>query len=142
MSTRVFVYGTLKEGFPNFGTNTGARIPGVFVTKGRYPLYLVGERHSPWIVNTPGEGKPVVGQVFEVTRDVLERLDILQRVSAPDGYDRVQITVRSQSAGPAVELLVHAYLKHPRNLAGAEIMAGPFSEYTLEHAALYQKRAL
>ena len=93
------------------------------------------------MVNAPGEGKPVVGQVFEVTPDILERLDILQRVSAPDGYDRVQIAVTPQSAGGGVELLVDAYLKHPRNLAGAEIKAGPFFEYTLEQAALYQKRA-
>ena len=142
MGMRVFVYGTLKEGFPNYGANAGTRIPGVFVTEGRYPLYLVGERHSPWVVNMAGEGKRVVGEVFEVTPDILARLDILQRVSAPDGYERVQIVVRSQAAGSQARLQVHAYLKHPRNLAGAQIMAGPFTEYTLEHAALYQKRAL
>ncbi|HZM36199.1 MAG TPA: gamma-glutamylcyclotransferase family protein [Burkholderiales bacterium] len=142
MRTRVFVYGTLKEGFPNFGTNTGTRIPGVFVTKDRYPLYLIGERHSPWMINTPGEGKQVIGQIFEVNLEVLERMDILQRVSAPDGYERTQITVRSQSAESEDELLVHAYLKHPRNLSGAEIIAGPFSEYTVEHATLYRKRVL
>jgi len=140
MRTRVFVYGTLKEGFPNFGTNTGTRIPGVFVTKNRYPLYLVGERHSPWMINTPGEGKQVIGQVFEMKAEVLERIDILQRVSALDGYERIHITVRSPSAEREDELLVHAYLKHPRNLTGAEIMAGPFSEYTVEHAARYRKR--
>jgi gamma-glutamylaminecyclotransferase len=136
----VFVYGTLKEGFPNFGKNTGTRIPGVFVTKNRHPLYLVGERHSPWMINTPGEGKQVIGQVFEMKPDVLERIDILQRVSAPDGYERIQITVGSPSAEREDESLVHAYLKHPRNLTGAVIMAGPFSEYTIEHAALYRKR--
>jgi gamma-glutamylaminecyclotransferase len=105
-------------------------------------LYLVGERHSPWMVNTPGQGEHVVGQVFEVKPEVLDRMDILERVTEPDGYDRIQIKVRSQSAEPESELLVHAYLKHPRNLAGAEIMVGPFSEYTLEHAELYRKRAL
>ena len=68
MRIRVFVYGTLKEGFPNFGTNTGTRIPGLFVTKERYPLYLVGQRHSPWMINTPGKGTQVIGQVFEVVR--------------------------------------------------------------------------
>ena len=142
MHTRIFVYGTLKEGFPNFDTNAGIRIPGDFFTKNRYPLYLVGERHSPWMVNTPGEGERVIGQVFEVKPEVLERIDILQRVSALDGYERIEIAVISQSAEGEVELLVHAYLKHPRNLAGADIMAGPFSEYTREHVAFYRKRAL
>ncbi|HWA38978.1 MAG TPA: gamma-glutamylcyclotransferase family protein [Burkholderiales bacterium] len=140
MRTRVFVYGTLKEGFPNTGANAGARIPGAFVTKSRYPLYLVGQRHSPWMVNTPGEGSQVVGQVFEMEPEALERIDILQRVSVPDGYERIQITVGSLPAERENDLLVHAYLKHPRNLAGAEIMAGPLSEYTIEHAALYRKR--
>lgn len=142
MHTRIFVYGTLKEGFPNFDTNAGIRIPGDFFTKNRYPLYLVGERHSPWMVNTPGEGERVIGQVFEVKPEVLERIDILQRVSALDGYERIEIAVISQSAEGEDELLVHAYLKHPRNLAGADIMAGPFSEYTREHVAFYRKRAL
>jgi hypothetical protein len=32
MSQHVFVFGTLKEGFPNFGANKGIRIPGKFVT--------------------------------------------------------------------------------------------------------------
>jgi len=142
LHTRVFVFGTLKEGFPNFGTNTGIRVPGIFVTKERYPLYLVGERHSPWMVNTPGHGEHVVGQVFKVAPEVLERMDVLERVSESDGYDRIQIKVKSKSAEPDTELLVHAYLKHPRNLAGAQIMVGPFAEYTLEHAALYRMRAL
>lgn len=134
---RVFVYGTLKEGFPNFGSNSGTRLPGVFLTKDRYPLYLVGERHSPWMVNIPGQGAQVTGQVFEVNPEVLARLDILQRISAPDGYERVQIEV---GARPEEALLVYAYVKHPRNLAGAEIKAGPFAEYTMEHAARYRKR--
>ena len=142
MHTYVFVFGTLKEGFPNFGTNTGTRVPGLFVTTERYPFYLIGERHSPWLVNIPGQGEHVVGQVFKVESEVLERMDVLERVNEPDGYDRIRIKVKSQSADPQAELVVHAYLKHLRHLADAEIMLGPFAEYTLEHAAQYRKRAL
>ena len=54
MSHRVFVFGTLKEGFPNFATNRGRRIAGGFVTVQRYPLYLVGERFSPWLLDAAG----------------------------------------------------------------------------------------
>ena len=138
----VFVFGTLKEGFPNFGANTGTRMPGTFVTKERYPLYLVGERHSPWMINTPGQGEHVVGQIFQVEPDALRRMDILERASEPDGYDRIPIQVKSQSFEPGSELAAHAYLKHPRNLKGAKIMIGPFREYTHEYAALYRNRAL
>lgn len=137
---RVFVFGTLKEGFPNFATNSGTRVPGTFVTLDRYPLYLVGERHTPWMLDTPGQGEYVIGQVFDVDAEALERMDVLEQVGEPDGYDRMQINVRSESAQIDTELPVHAYFKHPRNLAGARIMAGPFAEYTLEHAALYRRR--
>lgn len=51
---RVFVFGTLKEGFPNFAVNTGIRLSGNFETEDLYPLYLVGERHSPWLVLNAG----------------------------------------------------------------------------------------
>ncbi len=40
---RVFVYGTLKEGFRNFHVNRGTRLPGEFVTEQAFPLYVIGE---------------------------------------------------------------------------------------------------
>ena len=46
----VFVFGTLKDGFPNFATNRGTRLPGAFRTCSAYPLYLVGYRHVPWLL--------------------------------------------------------------------------------------------
>ncbi len=49
----VFVYGTLKEGFPNFEINRGVRLPGTFIMAERYPLYLVGERCVPWMILQP-----------------------------------------------------------------------------------------
>ncbi len=51
----VFVFGTLKAGFPNSGTNTGRREPGEFSTALAFPFYLVGERHSPWLLNTEAD---------------------------------------------------------------------------------------
>jgi len=44
---KVFVFGTLKEGFPNFKKNKGIRYRQNFDTKESYPLYLVGVRFSP-----------------------------------------------------------------------------------------------
>jgi gamma-glutamylaminecyclotransferase len=44
MASRVFVFGTLKQGFPNFHINRGRRVAGEFATGLAYPLYLVGER--------------------------------------------------------------------------------------------------
>ena len=43
MAHLVFVFGTLKEGFPNFRINKGIRVVGEFVTVQRFPLHLIGE---------------------------------------------------------------------------------------------------
>jgi len=140
MKHLVFVFGTLKEGFPNFATNRGTRVPGVFITKERYPLYLVGERHSPWLIDSPGNGEQISGQVFEVDQATLDAMDKLERISEPDGYRRVVLAVESGDVINSQSLDVNAYLKQARHLVASEIRLGPFSEYTLEHAALYRPR--
>lgn len=140
MSHHVFVFGTLKLGFPNFATNRGRQLPGRFVTRERWPLYLVGERHSPWMVDQPGQGEQVAGQVFEVDDAVLAAMDALERIAEPDGYRRVLVDVQSDAADAAL-LQVFAYLKPAPQLVLGEVRLGPLAEYTLEHAALYRPRA-
>lgn len=139
MSHHVFVFGTLKQGFPNFATNRGRQLPGRFVTRERWPLYLVGERHSPWMVDQPGQGEQVAGQVFEVDDAVLAAMDALERIAEVDGYRRVQIEVL-QDAAESAALQVFAYLKPAPQLQLHEVRAGPLPEYTLDHAALYRPR--
>lgn len=141
MSHLVFVFGTLKEGFPNFGTNAGTRVSGTYETVNQYPLYLVGERHSPWMVNSPGSGEHVIGQVFRVDSNTLARMDALERVSEADGYERIVITVRPWCGDPSDEHDVYAYLKHPKHLHVADIKDGPFAEYSLAHSELYRSRS-
>jgi gamma-glutamylaminecyclotransferase len=57
--TLVFVFGTLKQDFPNFHANRGVRVPGNYITAQRFPFYLVGERYSPWLIDQPGLGHQV-----------------------------------------------------------------------------------
>lgn len=135
----VFVFGTLKEGFPNFDKNQGKRIVGDFVTTEKYPLHLVGDRNSPWMIDEKGEGLPINGQVFEVSQEALNTMDTLERVDKPDGYMRATIEVRNPETGKVMD--VYAYLK-PKELWDEKTMSklGPFDEYTLEHASLYSKR--
>lgn len=141
MKHLVFVFGTLKEGFPNFATNKGARVPGTFRTKERYPFYLIGERHSPWLVNRPGEGEQILGQVFEVDASTLDAMDTLERIAQPDGYRRIVVEVVADEGGAVTPLSVFAYLKQAQHFVAADVRSGPFAEYTLEHAALYRPRA-
>jgi gamma-glutamylaminecyclotransferase len=136
----LFVFGTLKEGFPNFGVNKGVRLPGGFLTKFRYPLYLVGERYSPWLVLSEGEGFRIRGQVFRVDEKARIEMDTLERIDAVDGYRRVQIPVISESSNE--EILVSVYGKPVDQLEGIWVRLGPIPEYKIEHSLLYRKRAL
>ena len=139
MEDLVFVFGTLKEGFPNFATNRGVRVAGSFRTCAAYPLYLVGERHVPWLVNSPGLGVQVAGQIFRVDSETLVAMDRLERVSEPDGYRREVLEVEGGDS-PGL-LCAYAYLKQPGQLAMSEVRAGPLEEYKHEHASLYRPRA-
>jgi gamma-glutamylaminecyclotransferase len=134
----VFAFGTLKEGFSNSGANKGSRVPGEFLTKYRYPLYLVGGRYSPWLVLSKGEGFQVRGQVFMVDEVILSDMDRLERTHEGDGYCRVQISVISEFSNE--EILVFAYVKPPEQLEGMLVQLGPIAEYELQHSSLYQKR--
>lgn len=135
---KIFVFGTLKEGFPNFKTNKGIRYRGDFKTKERYPLYLVGERFSPWLVLQSGEGHQVKGQVFEVSDDVLAEMDALERITAIDGYRKVSIPVICLESGDEINVL--AYGKPPEMLQDVQVMQELAGDYCLEHAALYRSR--
>ena len=138
MTHRVFVFGTLKEGFPNFTVNKGVRVPGAFRTLDRFPLFLVGERHVPWMLDLRGEGERVVGEVYEVDDAALAAMDQLERVGEPDGYRRVPIRVE----GDGAPIEVFAYLKFAPHLVRSEARLGPIEEYTLDHARLYRSRAM
>lgn len=143
MKQLVFVFGTLKEGFPNFAANSGVRVPGVFRTRERYPLYLVGARCSPWLIDLPGEGEQVFGHVFEVDHVALAAMDALERVTEPDGYRRVTIEVETDSPqGVQIQTLrPFVYLKPAPHFSLADARMGPLGEYTVDHAALYRPRA-
>lgn len=108
------------------------------MTVERYPLYLVGERFSPWLVGAAGEGERVIGQVFEVDEATLAAMDELERITEADGYRRVMLDVEALKDG--ARFSVHAYIKPREQFASADARLGPLREYTREHAALYRNR--
>ena len=76
---RVFVYGTLKRGFPNHEVGlAGQRFLGRFHTAEAYPLVVAGRWFSPVLLAEPGHGHRVHGEVFAVGDDVLTDLDRLE----------------------------------------------------------------
>ncbi|XP_036153046.1 gamma-glutamylaminecyclotransferase [Myotis myotis] len=78
----VFVYGTLKRGQPNHkvlldATNGCATFRG----RGRgrmvepYPLVIAGEPNIPRLLNLPGRGYRVFGEIYAVDEQMLRVLD-------------------------------------------------------------------
>ncbi len=136
--TIVFVFGTMQEGYPNFNTNRGVRIAGDYRTRQKYPLYLVGERHSPWLIDSPGQGNRIHGQLFKVSSQILQEMDKLERIEAIDGYRRVIIEVENIVDAVISEAFV--YIKPPEQITAEEIKIGPISRYEDSHARMYRAR--
>lgn len=130
----LFVYGSLKQGFPNFHVNRGRRRPGEFRTRQAYPLMLA-DGTLPCLLPQPGQGERVRGQLFEVDDAALAAMDALERVGLPGGYTRVPIEVEADGAGPhAQPLTAFVYMQDPARLASGGPHVGPLAEYTAEHA--------
>ena len=132
---RVFVFGSLKEGYCNFHINRGQRMGGDFVTVERYPLYILGDENLPWLVPTAGVGHRVVGQVFEVDDATLAAMDRLERVDEPLWYRRVAVPVQAREGGTISVAWV--YFGNAERLQLETVHAGPVPEYTQELAAAF-----
>ncbi len=140
LPTRVFVYGTLKAGFPNAHVNHGKRVPGRFFTARLFSLYIVGDDHVPWLVDQGSEGEHVEGEVYDVAANDMPRMDQLEGIGQPLAYHRSVIEVRpldqDGSQGPAQQATV--YLQDMQHRQGRPIHDGPLKLYTLAHAKRYR----
>jgi len=122
--TLVFVYGTLKRGFPNHDLLRRARAAGEARTRERFPLAVVGSWFVPALLDRPGEGHCVRGELYAVDPPTLAALDELEGVGEPDGYDRRRIEVEREPDGET--LTAEVYFK--REPLGA-VHTGWLEEY-------------
>ena len=132
MST-LFVYGSLKEGFPNFHVNQGRRLAGTYRTAERHELWLCNGQ-LPCLLPAQGTGHHVVDQLFEVSGDDLAAMDRLERVDEPGGYRRIEIGVMAQDDPGRGLIQAFVYVQDPALLAQPGEHVGPIAEYTHEHA--------
>lgn len=140
MPTLLFVYGTLKDGFPNRHLNTGRALGGSHRTVLAYPLLVVrlpNEDRAPWLLDQPGQGHRVTGQVFEVDDDALQAMDAFEEVGQPTGYVRIAIELSPVDTDQP-RLQAWSYLKPPGQLGACLAIEGPFAEYTPALAAGYR----
>jgi gamma-glutamylaminecyclotransferase len=134
---RVFVYGTLKQGFRNHHVISGKRLAGEFLTVEAFPLVVIGEFGLPWLVHQPGSGHRVSGQVFEVDDDGLASMDVLERVRDPGWYTRRALRVAGSAGGEPFDAM--AYFGDAARLTDWTIHAGPIDRYTEAHQQLYRR---
>ena len=100
---RVFVYGTLKRGFPLHGEGLAdAKFLGAYRTVAPYPMVIAGPRFAPMMLHQPGRGVRVSGELYQVSPDQIAKLDALESVGLP-GNTRCPITIESLESGARTE---------------------------------------
>lgn len=88
---KVFVYGTLKRSQPNhhwfWKPHSGTA---QFISKGRtvtkFPLLVGTKFNVPFLLNRPGTGNCIIGEVYRIDELMLANLDVLE--DYPMLYDR------------------------------------------------------
>ncbi|KAH6809765.1 AIG2-like induced family protein [Perilla frutescens var. frutescens] len=106
----IFTYGTLKQGFSNHGLlqdmmATGdATFVGACRTAQRLPL-VCGPYRVPFLLNLPGRGHRVSGELYAVSAAALARMDELEGIGRGH-YERLPIEIEMEAAEKVV---VEAY---------------------------------
>jgi gamma-glutamylaminecyclotransferase len=128
---QVFVYGTLKRGYPNSHIGMPqATFIGEYRTVARYPLVIGGQWFVPNLLNEPGEGHQVTGEAYEVDDAVLAELDELESVHLATGYRRIKIEIEPISESSPALGDVWTYLRERRHVP--IIHDGPMETYPLD----------
>lgn len=112
----VFVYGTLKTGQPNHqvlldGAHGRAAFQGRACTLEPYPLVIAGEHNIPRLLNLPGRGHRVAGEVYQVDERMLHFLDEFE--GCPDMYQRTRLHVAMEGARAPLECFVYTTATYP-----------------------------
>ena len=94
---------------------------------------------SLWLLQEPGQGHAVTGQVFEVDDTALAAMDVLEQIDEPGWYRRERISVRPAQGGEAIEVWV--YFGTAARAATERRHFGPLAEYTAELARTYRDGA-
>ena len=129
MKRKVFFYGTLMKPFHNFlvyvqpliATRQAAFLYQGITTE-RYPLMVHTDRNVPALYNNEGIGQYVEGEVWEVSDQGIEALDIIEGVSS--GFystGQIKVSEKEKTGTNAVFDNCYVYFKgsnpHPLSLS-------------------------
>ena len=123
----IFVYGTLKRGYPNHDQYLKDQLYlGMYRTVDCYPLVIAKKWFSPVLINEPGSGKQIIGELYQVDNDRLLDLYTLEGTNFAKGYKRVDVSVQNIES----HVTTHAFTYMKRRAHVAEISSDYLSEYT------------
>ncbi|NXX73944.1 GGACT glutamylaminecyclotransferase, partial [Urocolius indicus] len=113
---RVFVYGTLKKGQPNYRhmispSNGLAKFQGRGRTAEKYPVVITGKYNIPYMLNLPGKGYQIDGDIYTVDDQMLQFLDEFE--GCPETYQRTLMrieVVEWEGKGGAGEDVVECFV--------------------------------
>ena len=108
MRSKLFVYGTLKRGLCNHHFLERARFLGKVRTCEAYPM-IAPKKWYPYLIDRPGEGYRVRGELYEIDAATLKRIDRLEEY--PRYYTRKKICVEDEE-GRRHEAIAY-FLAHP-----------------------------
>ncbi|CAN8260601.1 unnamed protein product [Cochlearia groenlandica] len=148
-TTLVFTYGTLKRGFSNHVLmqdlirSCDASFKGVYQTQDKYPL-VCGPYRVPFLLNKPGSGQRVTGELYAVSPRGLSRLDELEGITRGH-YVRQRIRLvaaEEEEEDGEVETEVEAYYAHKsyEEELWERNKGRSFGAYTEKEARGYVKR--
>ncbi|KAL1550606.1 putative gamma-glutamylcyclotransferase [Salvia divinorum] len=140
-ATLIFTYGTLKQGFSNHGliqemTATGdAAFVGAARTLPRLPL-VCGPYRVPFLLNLPGRGHRVSGEIYAVSPAAVARMDELEGIGRGH-YERLPIQIETDAAETVEAYYAHgSYAEAMWRRSGGEV----YNCYTEKAARGYVKR--
>jgi gamma-glutamylaminecyclotransferase len=137
----LFVFGTLKCGFANYRPGQGTPVLGKVGTVQRYPLRIVGRYKIPWLLNAPGQGLYVSGELFTVDQQMLGQLDRVEGVHHPGWFKRSRIWVRVRKPQGCRLVRAWVYFGSERELAKQGATGGFLCEFGSEHNLEYLRNA-
>jgi len=88
----VFVYGSLKKGKKLHSYLKNSKFLGNATTCEKYPMILSKEGWYPYLIDKPGMGYYIKGEVYNITPNTLKLLDKVEE--APNYYFRKKICVK------------------------------------------------
>lgn len=149
-TTTIFTYGTLKRGFSNHGllqelVRTGdAAFLGEARTRERLPL-VCGPYRVPFLLDLPGSGDRVRGELYSASAKALARMDELEGTRRGH-YERLPIeVVREEGGGVESSVVVEAEAYYADKSYADDLWRRSgekgYAEYSVREAMGYVRRS-